>query len=131
MQKLRTMLGLVAGVMLLLSAAAHSLLGGKAMGDQIAPFKLPPDLVRGLLVGWHFGGVAMLVFGVIALVLFGRRLKGESTPSYPAWVIGFGYLAFGIVALVISGFNPFYSVFIVPALLLLAAAGGGGTLRNP
>lgn len=122
MHKTRPILGLVAGVMLILSAAAHSLLGGKEMGDQMKALSLPPDLVRGLLVGWHFGGVAMLAFGVIVLALFLRRLKGETVPSFPAWVIGGCYLAFGLFAFVISSFNPFYSVFIVPAILLLVAA---------
>ena len=131
MHKTRPILGLVAGAMLILSAAAHSLLGGSAMKEQLAPFRLPEDLLRGVLVGWHFGGVAMLAFGMISVVLFGKRLTGEEVPSFPAWVIGSCYLAFGLAAFALSGFKPFYAVFIVPALLLLVAAPGtaGPTTR--
>lgn len=124
MARVRAALGLVAGVFLILSAAAHSLMGGQAMGAQMEAAHVPPDLSRGLLVGWHFGGVAMLVFGIVALAVFAKRLRGETVSALPTVVIGLAYLGFGIWALAISSLNPFYLVFIVPALMLLAGSSG-------
>ncbi len=43
------------------------------------------------------------------------------TPASPR---GLAYLGFGIWALAISSLNPFYLVFIVPALMLLAGSSG-------
>jgi len=42
----------------------------------------------------------------------------------PGLITGVGYLAFGLWALLAHGFNPFFFVFIVPALLLLVASTG-------
>lgn len=97
MARVRAGLGLVAGVLLILSAAAHSLMGGKAMGAQMEAAHVPLDLSRGLLVGWHFGGVAMLAFGLIAVAVFAKRLRGESVSALPAVVIGLAYLGFGVL----------------------------------
>jgi hypothetical protein len=47
--KTKSILGLIAGVILLLSAFAHSILGWKAMSDQLAQTNAPPDLVQGRL----------------------------------------------------------------------------------
>jgi uncharacterized membrane protein YhaH (DUF805 family) len=99
-------------------------MGGKAMASQMEAAHVPLDLSRGLLVGWHFGGVAMFAFGIIAVTVFAKRLRGESVSALPAVVIGLAYLGFGIWALAISGLNPFYIIFIVPALMLLAGSSG-------
>lgn len=125
MARLRAILGLIAGVILILSSVAHSLLGWKGLSAQLAAAQVPPDLTFGLKVGWHFGGVAMLAFGTITVALFARRLRGESVPSFPALVIAVAYLVFGMWALIASHFNLFFLLFIVPAALLVAAAAGG------
>jgi hypothetical protein len=59
MSRLRAILGLVAGVMVLLSGAAHSLLGWKALHAELATAGVPPILELNLKIGWHFGGAAM------------------------------------------------------------------------
>jgi hypothetical protein len=40
----------------------------------------------------------------------------------PAVVIAIAYTAFGVSALFVSGFQPIYVAFIVPAVLLFAAS---------
>jgi hypothetical protein len=114
--------GIVAGAMLLLSFVAHTVLGTREMGRALAATNAPPDLVRGLLVGWVFGGVGMLVFGVLSLRLFLALRRGERESTVPALLIGLAYVGFGLWALAWSGFDPFFTVFIVPGLLLVAAA---------
>ena len=110
-------LGIIAGVVLILSSAAHSLMGWKALGAQLVQAKAPADLIRGLRIGWHFGGACMLTFGIIVLMIFIRRL-----PSLPAFAISVLYVVFGAWALAVSDFNPFFAIFIVPGAMLLVAA---------
>jgi hypothetical protein len=123
----RAVLGLIAGALLILSSAAHSFLGWKGLRDQLAAAQAPPDLVLVLKIGWQFGGVAMLAFGIIVVALFARRFRGGSISVLPAVVIAAAYLAFGAWALLASDFNLFFLVFIVPgALLALASLQPGG-----
>ena len=122
MSRVRTLLGFAAGAILVLSSAAHSLLGWPQIAAALAKTSAPPDLVRGLAIGWHFGGVAMLLFGILVILLFAEARKGRPVSLRPALLIGGAYAVFGIGALAVSGVDPFFLVFIVPGLLLVAAA---------
>jgi hypothetical protein len=120
----RAVAGFLAAVMILLSSFAHSILGWPAMRARLAETTAPADLVLGLGVGWVFGGVCMLAFGAIVLWAFMRVSKGSTVTLVPLRIIGVAYLLFGLGALWVSGGNPFYAVFVVPALLLLFASFG-------
>lgn len=121
MSKSRNVFGLVAAVILVLSSAAHSILGWKGLREQLAAAHVPPDLERGVQIGWQFGGVAMLAFGLITFAIFLGRLRGELVPAFPALVIGITYLAFGAWALAATK-EPFFTIFLVPGALLVLAA---------
>ena len=130
MSRGRTIAGLVAAAILLLSSAAHSLLGWPGIRAQLESANARADLVKGMQVGWLFGGVSMLAFGVIALIIFTRRLRGASVSTTPALVAGVAYLAFGAWALAANDFAPFYFIFVVPAVLLLVASTGKETAHG-
>jgi hypothetical protein len=115
------MLGLLAGAILVLSSAAHSVLGWKKMQTALAATNAPPELVQGLRVGWLFGGVAILTFGCVALAVFANVLRGRTVSLLPTAIIAVAYLAFGIWALVTSG-DPFFYIFIVPGAMLAIAS---------
>lgn len=117
--RFRNIIGLIASGFLLLSAAAHGALGWPAMMVEITKTSAPPDLVRGLRIGWLFGSACMVIFGVLLVRLFVRRLRGHPEPAVHARIVGGGYLLFGVWALVTSQFDPFYAVFIVPGLVLV------------
>ena len=128
MNRVRAALGLVAGVLLVLSSGAHSFLGWKQLGSQLASTNAPEDLVMGLKLGWMFGGVVMLTLGAMVLVIFLARLRGRSAPIFPAILISIAYLVFGVWALVVSNFDLFFLVFIIPgALLAIASTPGQAT----
>lgn len=116
-RRMKRILGIIAAVILLVSSAMHSLMGWPAMAAQLAKTGAPADLVTGLKIGWQFGGLAILLFGLIALRAFVRR-----TDTMPAFLIGIAYTLFGAWALAASAFNPFFAIFIVPGLLLVIAA---------
>ncbi len=117
----RSISGLVAGVMLVLSGGAHSLLGWPQLRSPLEATGAPPDLVRGLALGWHFGGVCMLTFGYIAITTFAKAFRGQPVSMATTLLIAIVYLAFGAWALTISG-DPFFMVFILPGLLLAFAS---------
>ena len=122
MTRVRAILGLIAGVILVLSSAAHSLLGWKHLRTELSGALIPPDLVLGVAIGWHFGGVAMLTLGCIVISSFLKQLKGESVSSFQALVVALACLGFGTWALVVSQLNPFFLIFIVPGVLLTVAS---------
>ena len=130
MNRLRIGLGLLAGVLLVLSSAAHVLLGWKQLGIELAKTQAPLNLVSGLSIGWHFAGVAMLAFGCIVLFTFVEALRGRPVSFRPVGFIALVYIVFGIWALSVSNLDPFFLVFIVPGLLLAAASWRGGVVAS-
>ena len=122
MTRVRNVLGLIAAIIIILSSAAHSFLGWKALGAQLAAAGAPADLINGLRIGWQFGGAAMLTFGLVAGMIFFHRLRGEGVPTFPALYTALLYLVFGAWALAVSNFDPFFAIFIVPGVMLLFAA---------
>jgi hypothetical protein len=123
MRRWRAAGGAAAALMLILSAGAHSLLGGPRVEAELRAAGVTPELLLRMRVGWQFGGLAMLALGAMLLVLFVRRLRGERVPVFPAVITAAAYLLFGGWALWISG-NPFFFIFIVPGALLALAATG-------
>lgn len=122
MNKLRIVLGFVAGAILVASSGAHAFLGWPAIRKLLRDAHVPNDLLGGVMVVWQFGGVAMLTFGCIVLWLFTQLINGRSMSLRPALLIGLAYVAFGVWALALGGLNPFFMLFIIPGLLLVAAA---------
>jgi hypothetical protein len=123
MSRFRAALGLVAGVMLILSSAAHSLLGWKSVGAQLEAAGVPRDLLVNMQVAWQFGGMTMLVLGLILSVMFARRFSGARVGVFPAATVALAYLLFGSWALLVSR-NPFFFIFIVPGVFLVGAVAG-------
>ena len=69
MSRFRTILVVAAGLVLIASSAAHSLLGWPQLLVNLHSARVPLDLIGGLAMGWHFAGVAMLTLGLLALWL--------------------------------------------------------------
>jgi len=127
----RAWFGLAAGALLILSAAAHSLLGWPELSRELAQLAPSADLARALAIGWHFGGVAMLGFGALVVDTFARGLRGRAVDLRPVRFVGLTYLAFGAGALVATGGRLFFLIFLIPGLAILAAAGGARRQRRP
>jgi len=119
---LRTGLGLLTGMVLLLSAAAHATLGWPAMRGALDATGAPEDLVGALAAGWYFGSVAMAVFGAIALLATLRSARAEDPAPGIVFAIATGYLSFGTVAFIVRGLNPHFLLFVATGLLLAAFA---------
>ncbi len=111
--------GLV-GTLMLASAGAHGVLGWPVLRAELAATTAPPDLVRGLALGWWFGSVAMAAFALI--VLHGAWLgwRGQSSSAVPALVIGVAYVAFGAAAITLAGVSAPMMSFVVLGVVLVA-----------
>ena len=124
MKRLPASLGLLGAVLLLADSAAHSLLGWPAVQAKLQQANTPGDLQQGLAMGWHFGGLAMLVFGLLCLQAAWSGWRGRPASVLLLGLIGLAMFGFGIGAAWLTGWDPFLLVFLLPgALLLLAAAG--------
>ena len=125
MKRARLILGVVAGMMLLASSAAHSILGWASLAEQLANTNVSSDLQAGLRIGWMFGGAAMVVLGLVAVLTFVDRLRGGRAPLIFVAIIAGVYMAFGAWAIAASGGDLFFlGVFVVPGALLGIAANG-------
>jgi len=124
MKRARLVLGVVAGLMLLASSAAHSILGWKSLAEQLANTNVSSDLLTGLRIGWMFGGAAMVILGFIAVTTFIDRLRGGKAPLSHVIAIAVVYMAFGAWAIAASGDLFFLGVVVVPGALLGIAANG-------
>jgi hypothetical protein len=92
------------------------------MSEQLAKTNAPPDLVQGLHIGWVFGGVIMLVLGTLCISIFLKRFRGQPASTFAPALISIAYFAFGAWAMVTTGGDPFFLIFIVPAVLLAIAS---------
>src|SRR6185436_6413878 len=110
--KMKSLLGLVAGALLILSAGAHSILGWKAMSERLAQTNAPPDLVQGLQIGWMFGGPVMVVFGIICIATFLKRFRGAAASTFAPALIAVTYIGFATWAAVVTGGDPFFMLFL-------------------
>jgi hypothetical protein len=126
MMRTRAWLGLAAGGLLILSAAAHSLLGWPELSHELAKLAASADLTRALAIGWHFGGVAMVALGAVVVDGFAGALRRRAVDWRAVRVVGLTYFAFGAGALVATGGRLFFLIFLLPGLVILAAAPRGG-----
>lgn len=120
--KIKSVFGLLGGVILVLSAGAHAIMGWKAMSEQLALTNAPAALVQGLQVGWVFGGVVMLVLGSLCINTFAKRFKGQHASTLAPVLIAIAYLGFAAWAAITTGGDPFFMIFVVPAVLLVIAS---------
>lgn len=114
----QAILGVIAGAIITLSAGAHSFMGWPAMRARLVATNAPQDLITGLRIGWQFGGVAIAAFGVIAMSQFVKWLRGERPSLVPSTIVAAAYFGFGLWALIITRFDLFTLIFIIPGALL-------------
>jgi hypothetical protein len=121
MSRPRLVVGFVGSLMMLASSVAHSGLGWPAQREILLQAQVPPDAIRGLSIGWHFGGLAIAVFGLVAGVSFLQTLRGHAPHMRATVIIGFAYTGFGLWFWLLTR-EPFALVFVLPGLLVLTGA---------
>jgi len=108
---------LLAGALMMLSAAAHGALGWPAMKAELDRVGAGADLAGGLAAGWYFGSVAMAGFGVIVLLGGLRLRKGDPSGTASILAVAACYVSFGLAAYILLEFNPHFLLFVATGLL--------------
>lgn len=112
----------VASGFLLLSAAAHGFMGWPAVEESLEA-RIDREALDDVALGWIFGSVAMLAFGLLGFVGVGQALRGHGLDRWIPSVIGVAYVAFGVGALLYTHGNVYFLLFFcVPGALMLTAA---------
>jgi hypothetical protein len=117
---IRVVLGIVAGLAMVLSGVAHSVLGWPALQQTLDTTNIPDDVRRGLAVPWHFAGMAMVLSGVLAVMTV-LRMRGGAVTAWPAVVVAGAWMLFGLWGLIALKRDPTFLMFILPGALLLVA----------
>ena len=128
MKKTLNVLGIVGGVLMIASGAMHSLMGWTEL-NKSAGTKVPQEFVAGLAVPWHYTGLGMVVFGVLAIWFFVQRLRRIAVPAFPAMLVGLFYCAFALIGFLFIKPDPFFAMFGIPGTLVLLGVYGGGEKR--
>jgi hypothetical protein len=124
----RLVLGLIAAAMLVASGLVHSLLGWTSVRKELGSLPVPPGFTDGLAVPWHFAGMSMVTFGVIAAIALLRARRTAGVPLDAVVLIGLFYTLFGLLGALLIKVDPTFAMFIGPGVMLLVAAvrrGGG------
>ncbi len=127
--KARAIAGVTGGLLLVVSSAAHTFAGWPQLRGVLTGAGVDPAIVGALAVGWVFGSVSMLAFGVIVLRAGIRMARGREFDRAPVIVIGSIYALFGVVAFLSRALNPHFLLFILNGALV-AWAGSGRSDRQ-
>lgn len=114
--------GFAGGALLVLSSLAHAFLGWPPFRAALRAADVDARLAGALAVGWYFGSVAMLTFGVIVLRAAWKLSEDAESARGPVKPIAIAYLLFGFSAFLMRDFNPHFLVFILTGSLLAGFA---------
>ena len=120
--KARKTLGVLGGVLLLASGLAHAFLGWPPLGAALAEAGVGEELAGALAVGWLFGSMAMIVFGLVVL-----RIALRDVDPCTVRFIALGYLVFGVAAWLARDLNPHFLLFVGIGVLLALFAFSKGS----
>ena len=120
-ERVRSRAGLLAGLFIVLCSFLHTL-GWRNLDRRLDAAKVPDAVQFDVAMIWHFGGAAILVFGLMVVTLFALRIRGRSVTMAPVVVVAAFYVAFGSYAMSVKGASPFLFAFLAPGLVLLLAA---------
>jgi hypothetical protein len=118
---MRNIVVIVAGILMLLASLAYGLLGWSAVRSELVHEHANPDLISGLAAGWLWGSACMLTSGAIVTISGIQMRRGNNAGAFAARAIAVCFLAFGLLAFVLEGFDPHFLIFVVLGLLASAS----------
>ncbi len=120
MPKAYAITGLIGGLLALLCAFPHAFGGWPTMAAPLMEAKVAADIQDSLMIGWRWGSFCMAGFGLILLAQGAKALKGQAVDRLSVGMVSLTYVVFGIWAMLVREFNPFFSVFILTGVLAAA-----------
>jgi hypothetical protein len=117
---IRTVVLLVAGILMVLASFAHALAGWPHFATELEAAGAPADLLAPLSIGWHWGSAAMATFGLIVVIAAWKRWRGDRSGGYAVKLVSACWMVFGLATLVKFGFSGHFVGFIVLGALAWA-----------
>jgi hypothetical protein len=114
---MRSALVLIAGVLMILSAAAHGAAGWPFMRGELTRLHAAPDLIDGIAAGWNFGTAAMIAFGVITVAGALRLRRQDPSGVAAVRVIAACYVVYGLAFFLLTQLTPFFLMFVATGVL--------------
>jgi hypothetical protein len=115
----------MAGGLMIASGTLHSVAGWPALVKTLAVSHVPSDVVAGLAVPWHFTGIAMAAFGVVAIWTFLTAWRSAPVPLMPVRISAVAHLACAAYVGAFVKLDLVVALLAVPGLMVLGAAVGG------
>lgn len=119
MRRVGQVLAVLGALFALASAYAYGFFARPATLAKL-PADLPADTFAAFNAAWIFGGVAMVAFALVVLVLV-PRLGRDAHATVPVAIAGLFYLGYGTWATAYRHHSHFIG-FIVIGMLILAGA---------
>lgn len=104
------------GVLMVVSGFAHALAGWPELQSELAG-RVDPDGLEVAAIGWHFGSVAMVTFGLLGLLSVARLRRGEVGARWTPVLVGAAYVLFAVGAFAYRGLRVHFLGFLILGLL--------------
>ncbi len=114
---IRTVVLLLAGILMLLASFAHALAGWPHFATELGASGAPADLLVPLSIGWHWGSAAMGAFGLIVLTAAWKRWRGDRSGAWAVKWVAACWMLFGLATNVKFGFSGHFVGFMVVGAL--------------
>lgn len=128
MRKVYQVLGVLGGILLLLSGLAHSAIGWAKLRQVLAPTNIPVDVSAGLAVPWHLAGMGMIFGGILGILTFTLLRNAKTEMFIVQTILAVCYIGFGIWGLAFVKLDPGFAIFMLPGILILVGALGVRTM---
>jgi len=100
---LQLVLLLAAALLMLFAAFTTTTVSVPHLREDLLEINVRPTLLGAVMMGLHFGSIAMFGFGALVLVLAIRALRGAGTDRFLIAIIAAVYLLFGIGGFIGTG----------------------------
>lgn len=121
-QAIRTTLLFAAGLLMAFAALVNAIVAVPHLRVDLEEINVRPTLLGAVLLGLHFGTVAMFAFACLVLVAAVQSLRAMVTARLPLSMIAVIYGGFGVAAFLWSGSHHALGYVLIGVLILGAIA---------
>ena len=118
---IRTILLLTATVFMIFAGVISATVAVPHLREDMVEINVRPTLLRAVMLGLHFGTLAMFGFAGVTLIAAIRSALGKHTSRLMLAAIGLTYTTFGITAYILSASHHALGYLLIGLLILGAA----------
>ena len=99
---LRTILLFVAALFMGFSATVNAIISVPHLREDMEEINVRPTLLGAVMLGLHFGTVAMFALTFVVLAAATKSLRSSIIERCPLLIIALAYIGFGVAAFIVS-----------------------------